>query len=129
MKYLDQKYCAIIRIKDSFLDPDAPSRLNPTNREIRHWLTVNIPGSDLSAGETFADYRGSMPPLGTGLHRYIFLLFKQSKGRTVFDLPIMSNETSTSRALTSTRDLMNEYNLELFGGNFFQAENEGNIPS
>lgn len=34
-----------------FTDPDAPSRKEPTSREFRHWLMINILGSDLSSGE------------------------------------------------------------------------------
>ncbi|CAG2119516.1 unnamed protein product, partial [Medioppia subpectinata] len=45
--------------------------------EIKHWLVVNIPGSDVSNGETLAGYRGSGPPKDA-LHRYIFLVYKQS---------------------------------------------------
>lgn len=58
-------------------DPDAPSRQNPKAREYRHWLVVNIPGSFVDAGEKVVDYQGPTPPLGTGLHRYIFLIYKQ----------------------------------------------------
>ena len=43
--------------KDGFytlmmVDPDAPSRRNPTNREWLHWLVVNIPGGNVKMGET-----------------------------------------------------------------------------
>ena len=57
----------------SSADPDAPSRANPTYREWRHWLVANIPGCDVSKGETIVTYFGAGPPQGTGLHRYIFL--------------------------------------------------------
>lgn len=60
------------------VDPDAPSRETPTYREILHWLVINIPGNKLSEGQTIAEYIGSGPPEGTGLHRYIFLVFKQA---------------------------------------------------
>jgi phosphatidylethanolamine-binding protein (PEBP) family uncharacterized protein len=43
-------------------DPDAPSRKEPSRREFRHWLIVNIPGNDISKGETVFDYIGSGPP-------------------------------------------------------------------
>ena len=67
-------------------DPDAPSRANPFVGEVRHWLVVNIPGNDLVKGDTIAEYRGSGAPKGTGLHRYIFLLYKQN-GVMTFDEP------------------------------------------
>jgi hypothetical protein len=43
-------------------DPDAPSRMEPTFREFRHWLVVNIPGNDIENGETVIEYIGSGPP-------------------------------------------------------------------
>lgn len=50
------------------LDPDAPSRKEPTYREWHHWLVGNIPGADVSKGETLSEYVGSGPPEGTGMH-------------------------------------------------------------
>lgn len=43
-------------------DPDAPSRREPSRREFRHWLVINIPGNDVTKGETLWDYIGSGPP-------------------------------------------------------------------
>lgn len=53
--------------KDSYYtltmqDPDAPSRREPSRREFRHWLIVNIPGSEITKGETVFEYIGSGPP-------------------------------------------------------------------
>lgn len=59
------------------VDPDAPSRETPTLREVLHWLVINIPGNKVSDGQTVAEYIGSGPPEGSGLHRYVFLVFKQ----------------------------------------------------
>lgn len=33
------------------VDPDAPSRKNHTMREFIHWMVVNIPGDNVTAGE------------------------------------------------------------------------------
>jgi len=66
-------------------DPDAPSRANPKFREFRHWLVANIPGNNLSEGDTIFEYVGSGPPKNTGLHRYIFLLYKQPDKLTITD--------------------------------------------
>lgn len=71
-------------------DPDAPSRANPTIREVRHWYVVNIPGNKVDEGETLFDYIGSGPPKDTGLHRYVFILFKQP-GKLEFDEPRVPN--------------------------------------
>lgn len=77
-------------IKDAYYslilsDPDAPSRVNPTLREVRHWLVVNIPGKNIAKGDTLAPFLASGPPEGTGLHRYIFLVYQQKHGKQVFD--------------------------------------------
>lgn len=47
-------------------DPDAPSRKEHTYREWHHWLVGNIPGNDISKGETLSEYVGSGPPPDTG---------------------------------------------------------------
>lgn len=60
-------------------DPDAPSRDNPKFREWHHWLVGNIPGHRIDDGETLSAYIGSGPPEGTGLHRYIILIFEQQE--------------------------------------------------
>ncbi|XP_058056441.1 phosphatidylethanolamine-binding protein homolog F40A3.3-like [Anopheles bellator] len=65
-------------------DPDAPSRKEPKFREWHHWLVGNIPGNDIAKGETLSAYVGSGPPFGTGLHRYVFLVYKQN-GKLTFD--------------------------------------------
>lgn len=74
-----------------FTDPDAPSRADPKFREFRHWLVVNIPGDNVNAGDILFDYIGSGPPEGTGLHRYVFLVYKQS-GKIDFDETRVHNE-------------------------------------
>lgn len=71
-------------------DPDAPSRQQPTFGEVRHWLVVNIPGSAVADGQTIVEYIGSGAPQHTGLHRYIFLVYKQPKQLEV-DEPVTSN--------------------------------------
>ena len=71
-------------------DPDAPSRANPAIREVRHWYVVNIPGSNVDEGETLFDFIGSGPPKDTGLHRYVFVVFKQPR-KLEFDEPRVPN--------------------------------------
>lgn len=80
-------------------DPDAPSRKEPTRREFRHWLAVNIAGSDLSSGETVFQFIGSGPPQGTGLHRYVFLLFKQPKGKVENTATLVSDHSAQVKKL------------------------------
>ncbi|KAG7480730.1 hypothetical protein MATL_G00059410 [Megalops atlanticus] len=69
------------------VDPDAPSRCSPTRSHWRHWLVVDIVGSDLKKGDikglVLSDYRHPTPPQGTGLHRYQFMLFEQPADKTL----------------------------------------------
>lgn len=74
------------------VDPDAPSRTNPALREVRHWLVMNIPESFVESGDEVIEYLGSGPQQGTGLHRYVFLVYKQPDGIIEHDEP-----RSTSR--------------------------------
>lgn len=73
------------------VDPDAPSRINPKSREFRHWLVVNIPECSVERGDEVTGFVGSGPPNGTGLHRYIFLVYKQPNGRIEHSEPRTSN--------------------------------------
>ncbi|KRT85789.1 hypothetical protein AMK59_2607, partial [Oryctes borbonicus] len=70
----------------AMVDPDAPSRENPTFRAVNHWLIGNIFGLDLESGDVITAYAGSGPPKGSGLHRYVFLVFKQNE-KLNFDEP------------------------------------------
>lgn len=62
------------------VDPDAPSRTNHTLREVRHWLVVNIPEDFVDGGDEVIEYLGSGAQKDTGLHRYVFLVYKQLDG-------------------------------------------------
>ena len=59
------------------IDPDAPSRQEPMYREFVHWVVVNMPGCDVTAGETVAPYFGAAPPCNSGYHRYYLFLYEQ----------------------------------------------------
>ena len=75
------------------IDPDAPSNELPSRRHWRHWLIVNIRGrcylilgGDVEKGTTLTEYAGPTPGKGTGIHRYVFLLLKQT-GQQSFPKP------------------------------------------
>ncbi|KAI4101146.1 MAG: hypothetical protein L6R37_005068 [Teloschistes peruensis] len=70
-----QKYVGFV------VDPDAPSRANPTRRNIRHMMATDLTlatassyiKKGLALGSTVApanEYRGPNPPIGSGPHRY-----------------------------------------------------------
>jgi len=101
------------------VDPDAPSRSNPKFREWRHWLVVNIPGSDVKKGEVISSYAGAGPPKDTGLHRYVFLLYKQP-GRIPAE---KLNDEGMARASFSIKSWAEAHNLKNpIAANFYQAK-------
>lgn len=109
-------------------DPDAPSRAQPKFREWHHWCVANIPGSDVSKGQVLSEYVGSGPPKGTGLHRYVFLLFKQS-GKLNFSEPHLTNRSGAGRGSQSASKFAAKYKLgDPVAGNFYQAEWDDYVP-
>ncbi|XP_059622280.1 protein D3-like [Phlebotomus argentipes] len=113
------------------IDPDAPSRDNPFEANFLHFMAVNIPGHRfthaLHQGETVAEYMGAIPGQNTGHHRYIFLLYRQRGGQTLFDEPrIPSNNTSLRRNF-ALDNFVARYSLDLAAGNFFQAAYDSSV--
>lgn len=62
------------------VDPDAPHDIQAL-RCFRHWVVINISGSDIATGDTITTYRKPTPPPRTGRHRYVFLVYKQANGK------------------------------------------------
>ncbi|XP_065219686.1 uncharacterized protein LOC135845150 [Planococcus citri] len=58
-------------------DPDSPTPMRPTMRENMFWMVVNIPGNNVSAGETILEYQYPAVSPTSGIHRNIFLVYKQ----------------------------------------------------
>ncbi|CAH1156113.1 unnamed protein product [Phaedon cochleariae] len=113
----------------AMVDPDAPSRKEPTLREVLHWLVGNVPGTEVQKGVALAGYRGSGPPLGTGLHRYVFLIYKQS-GRIEFDEKPISKTSREGRLKFSIKKFAEKYNLgQPVWGNFYQAQYDDYVPT
>jgi len=109
-------------------DPDAPSRAEPKFREFKHWVLVNIPGNDLTSGDAIAEYIGSGPPQGTGLHRYVFLLYKQS-GKLEFDEERVSNKSRKDRPKFSAAKFAKKHQLgNPIAGTFYQAQYDDYVP-
>uniref|UniRef100_A0A0A9XHF3 OV-16 antigen n=2 Tax=Lygus hesperus TaxID=30085 RepID=A0A0A9XHF3_LYGHE len=103
-------------------DPDAPSRDEPSWREWHHWLVGNIPGTDVSLGETLSAYVGSAPPPGTGLHRYCFLVYQQPD-KLQFDEKRLTNQSAENRECFSISKFAEKYQLgDPVAGNFFVAQ-------
>ena len=111
-------------------DPDAPSRENPTSREFLHWLVVNVPGSDVSAGENLAAYVGSGPPKGTGFHRYVQLVYKQPGKIDTSNIPHIPNNSRNGRPKFSIQKFADEHKLGApIAGNMYRAQYDDYVPN
>ncbi|TKR64174.1 hypothetical protein L596_024755 [Steinernema carpocapsae] len=98
----------------AMIDPDVPSRAYPNLSQGLHWLIVNIPGDDIGKGDVFAEYVGAGPAQGTGLHRFIYLVFRQN-GKV--------SDRSDIRRGFRIDVFAREHGLgTLVAGNFFQAQ-------
>lgn len=80
-KYLPEEYYTI-----AVVDPDAPSRDNPIHRYWLHLLIINN-------NDKLISYQKPSPPSGSGNHRYIFYLLKQSYLIDIDDVNLKNSET------------------------------------
>lgn len=113
----------------ALVDPDAPSRESPKFREWHHWLVGNIFGSDMSKGDILSDYIGSGPPKGTGLHRYVFILYKQQEKIDFSKLPKLPSNSGDKRGMFSIAKFAQQYKLGVpIAGNFYVAKYDDYVP-
>ena len=64
-----------------FLDPDSPSAKTPDNRSYLRGICTNLrlyTNVTLSTGDWLVPYEAPAPPLGTGSHRYVWLVYRHS---------------------------------------------------
>ncbi|XP_044583154.1 protein D1-like [Cotesia glomerata] len=107
-------------------DPDIPVR--GYNREWQHWLVGNIPEDKVAKGEVLTEYVGPAPPMKSGKHRYVFLLYKQNQGAITFDERRIGNRDKR-RNRFSIRKFADKYNLEgPIAGNYFIAQFDDAVP-
>ncbi|KAK9994447.1 hypothetical protein SO802_024150 [Lithocarpus litseifolius] len=97
-------------------DPDAPSPSDPSLREHLHWMVTDIPGTtDASFGKEIVSYETPKPV--AGIHRYVFILFKQTGRQTV--------TPPTTRDYFNTRRFSAENGLGLpVAAVYFNAQRE-----
>jgi len=115
------------------IDPDAPSRANPTSANVLHWVKTDLRIRASTATNITADnatatfsYAPPSPPQGSGEHRYVFLLYDQPRRagfalqglperRTGFNVSAWREENGLAPAKAGT------YFLAEFGGNSTSA--------
>ncbi|XP_076887118.1 CEN-like protein 2 [Bidens hawaiensis] len=97
-------------------DPDVPGPSDPYLREHLHWIVTDIPGTtDSSFGKEVVSYE--IPRPNIGIHRFVFLLFKQ-RGRQTVNCP-------PSRHGFNTRNFSHENELgPPVAGVFFNCQRE-----
>ncbi|KAK0080055.1 hypothetical protein PV326_008352 [Microctonus aethiopoides] len=108
-------------------DPDIPVR--GYNREFQHWLVGNIPEDKVPKGEILTEYVGPAPPMKTGKHRYVFLLYKQNQGAITFDERRIGIHDKR-RNRFSIKRFAKKYDLEgPIAGNYFIAQYDDSVPT
>ncbi|KHN14994.1 protein CENTRORADIALIS-like [Glycine soja] len=84
-------------------DPDVPGPSDPYLREHLHWMVTDIPGTtNASFGNVLVSYE--MPKPNIGIHRYVFVLFKQ-KRRQCVTRPPSSRDHFSTRKFSAENDL------------------------
>lgn len=110
-------------------DPDAPSRKDPKFREWHHFLVVNMKGNDISSGKVMSDYVGSGPPKGTGLHRYVWLVYEQTNGALSCSEAVLTNRSGDNRGKFKIQSFRQKYGLGApVAGTCYQAEWDDYVP-
>ncbi|XP_009339416.2 CEN-like protein 2 [Pyrus x bretschneideri] len=83
-------------------DPDVPGPSDPYLKEHLHWIVTDIPGTtDNTFGKEVVKYE--MPRPNIGIHRFVFLLFKQKGWQTV--IPPASKDHFNTRKFAEANDL------------------------
>ncbi|GAB2300709.1 Protein TERMINAL FLOWER 1-like [Dionaea muscipula] len=84
-------------------DPDVPGPSDPYLREHLHWLVTDIPGTtDASFGREVVSYENPSPSIG--IHRLVFILFKQGHRQQALAPPASRDHFST-RQFAAENDL------------------------
>ncbi|EQB54490.1 hypothetical protein CGLO_05674 [Colletotrichum gloeosporioides Cg-14] len=123
------------------IGPDSPSRENPSERNIRHYLAGNftveqtksaVLNSSMimkNSSAAFTEYMPPEPKSGSGMHRYIYLLYVQPEkmNKMGFDMVGMDMKDRKNFNLTSFRKMAGL--KRPIGGTFFtlnMAKDGGN---
>jgi len=112
------------------VDPDALSRKTHEFRNYCHWVQVNVPGTgsehvDVHKGHNVVPYMGPAPPAKSGLHRYVFLVFKQHSQVETHNLKGFGQDQDSRKSFVPEQWLRTTFGASLptlHAANFFQAE-------
>uniref|UniRef100_A0A7S2WP17 Uncharacterized protein n=1 Tax=Rhizochromulina marina TaxID=1034831 RepID=A0A7S2WP17_9STRA len=107
-------------------DPDAPSRKDPLFREFVHHVIVDIPAAALlhpgskAVGREVLGYVGPAPPYNSGPHRYVAMLFLQSRGEV--SKAATASYFASGRVPHRIAEFASMFDLKLVAVSLFQAE-------
>ncbi|KAJ1092117.1 hypothetical protein NDU88_005229 [Pleurodeles waltl] len=109
-------------------DPDVPSREDPKLGQWHHCIIVNVKGNDLGSGCVQTEYVGSAPGKGTGLHRYLWLVYEQH-GQIKCEEPVLGNRSVEHRAEFCASSFRKKYNLGApVAGTCYLAQYDDYVP-
>lgn len=102
------------------VDPDAPSKANPTARSWLHWMVINAELTHrLHEGEVVTPYNGPTPPKGSGTHRYALLVYCQH-GKRLSSADVAPQQRNNFQLASVVQQMPVK---EPAAGTFFYAEN------
>ncbi|KAL5202321.1 hypothetical protein ABZP36_013273 [Zizania latifolia] len=97
------------------VDPDAPSPSNPSLREYLHWMVTDIPETTaISFGQELILYEKPEPR--SGIHRMVFVLFRQLGRGTVFAPDMRHN--------FDCRSFARQHHLGIAAATYFNCQRE-----
>ncbi|XP_062179238.1 protein VERNALIZATION 3-like [Phragmites australis] len=97
------------------VDPDAPSPSHPSLREYLHWMVTNIPETtNISLGHELLFYETPEPR--SGIHRMVFVLFRQLGRGTIFAPEMRCN--------FNCRSFARQYHLNIATATYFNCQKE-----
>uniref|UniRef100_A0A0E0N2E9 Uncharacterized protein n=2 Tax=Oryza TaxID=4527 RepID=A0A0E0N2E9_ORYRU len=97
------------------VDPDAPSPSNPSLGEYLHWMVIDIPGTTgVNFGQDLMLYE--RPELRYGIHRMVFVLFRQLGRGTLFAPEMRHN--------FHCRSFAQQYHLDIVAATYFNCQKE-----
>lgn len=77
-----------------------------------------IPESAIEKGDEVVGYIGAGPPKNTGLHRYVFLVYKQPNGKIEHSENRISNRYALAMVFIDSKKRINWTACEYFTGKF-----------
>jgi len=93
-----------------------------------HWMVTNISGGNVESGDVQAPYLMPLPMRGTGFHRIVFILFKQSKKLNLDAQKLQSSESLSEREF-SVKKFHDRYKkfITPTSARFFQTMWDGEV--